>query len=91
VLSGGLRNYSAFSGPINPYILPNFVFLGDNTSSASATVELGPIVLQSDLLSVPEPGLSWIPVVLAVMSAGWHSRRRSSRNPSDQACEAMQI
>jgi hypothetical protein len=54
-------------------------------------VELGPIVLQSDLLSVPEPGLSWIPVVLAVMSAGWHSRRRSSRNPSDQACEAMQI
>ena len=92
VLSGGLRNYSGFSGPINPYILPNFVFLGDNTSSASANVELGPIVLQSDLLSVPEPGLSWVPMVLAVMSAGWHRcHRRSSRNSSDQACEAMQI
>lgn len=58
VLTGALRDYSAFSGPINPYILPNFLFLGDNTSSAAATVSLGPIELQSDLTAVPEPEVS---------------------------------
>ena len=56
VLTGTLRDYSTFSGPLNPYVLPNFLFLGDNTSSAAATVSLGPIVLQSDLSAVPEPG-----------------------------------
>lgn len=58
VLTGSLRDYSAFSGPLNPYVLPNFLFLGDNTSSAAATVSLGPIVLQSDLSAVPEPGMT---------------------------------
>lgn len=55
VLTGQLRNYSAFSGPVNPYSLNNFLFLGDNTSSASADLQLGPVSLQSSLLSVPEP------------------------------------
>lgn len=58
VLTGALRDYSAFTGPINPYVLPDFLFLGDNTTSAAATVSLGPIVLESDLSSVPEPGVS---------------------------------
>lgn len=55
VLTGQLRNYSAFSGPVNPYSLNNFLFLGDNTSSASADLQLGPVSLQSSLLAVPEP------------------------------------
>jgi hypothetical protein len=37
VLSGALRNYSAFG---SVYTTPNFMFLGDNTTSASATVRI---------------------------------------------------
>lgn len=40
ILSGTLRNYSAFSGFPNPYVIPNYVFFGDDTSSAAATVYL---------------------------------------------------
>ncbi|GBC63654.1 hypothetical protein DENIS_4652 [Desulfonema ishimotonii] len=43
ILSGPLRDYSAFSGapPLNyPYQTPNFIFLGDDTSSASAAIRL---------------------------------------------------
>ncbi|MFM7325495.1 MAG: calcium-binding protein [Nodosilinea sp.] len=43
VLQGSLQNYTAFSSgalPYNPYRTPNFLFLGDNTTSADATVTL---------------------------------------------------
>jgi hypothetical protein len=40
ILSGPLRNYSAFSGPIDPYETPNFIFLGDNSSNGSARVRI---------------------------------------------------
>ncbi len=53
LLSGSIRNYTAFGAP--PYILPNFVFLGDNTTSAGADITLGAITLQSNLAAVPEP------------------------------------
>jgi len=53
LLTGSIRNYTAFGAP--PYILPNFLFLGDNTSSAGADVTLGAISLQSNLTAVPEP------------------------------------
>lgn len=53
LLTGSVRNYTAFGAP--PYILPNFVFLGDNTSSAGADISLGAITLQSNLAAVPEP------------------------------------
>lgn len=37
ILSGSLRNYSAFGAP---YTSTNFLFLGDNTSSARAKIKL---------------------------------------------------
>lgn len=40
VLSGDLRNYTAFSGTPDPYQTPNLIFLGDNTTSAVAAVRL---------------------------------------------------
>ncbi|MGH7175795.1 MAG: choice-of-anchor Y domain-containing protein [Tepidisphaeraceae bacterium] len=46
LLNGNLRNYSAFG---LPYTLPNFVFLGDDTTSASGSFEF------SRLSAVPEP------------------------------------
>lgn len=45
VLSGSLRDYTAFSGPIDPYETPNFVFLGDNTSRAGVRARLGAVAL----------------------------------------------
>jgi Ca2+-binding RTX toxin-like protein len=45
LLSGAVQDYSQWSKdpllPYNPYTTPNLVFLGDNTRSASASVELG--------------------------------------------------
>ncbi|NOQ14460.1 MAG: hypothetical protein GQ583_08310 [Methyloprofundus sp.] len=55
LLTGGLKDYSAFT---IPYSLPNYLFLGDDTSSASADVTLGGILLSDNaLFSVPEPSL----------------------------------
>jgi hypothetical protein len=45
LLDGRLRDYRAFDGPVNPYRTPNFVFLGDDTSSAQAVVRLGDVAL----------------------------------------------
>lgn len=49
LLSGPVKNYNLWVKdsrlPYNPYTTPNLLFLGDNTSSASANVELGTIAL----------------------------------------------
>jgi hypothetical protein len=62
ILSGNLRDYSAFSGgpPFNtafPYNQTNFTFFGDDTSSASASVQIASIQV------VPEPGAILLGVV----------------------------
>lgn len=44
ILTGALRNYSAF-GP--PYTLANFLFFGDDTSSAAAEVEIATVGLRT--------------------------------------------
>lgn len=53
VLSGSVQDYSAWPKdpllPFNPYTTSNFLFLGDNTRSAAATVELGSISLGNAL------------------------------------------
>lgn len=50
LLSGPVQDYSKATVtnllPINPYRLANFIFLGDNTTSAGANVELGTVSLQ---------------------------------------------
>jgi hypothetical protein len=46
VLTGPLRNYAAFEGFPDPYEVPNFIFLGDNTTSAGASVEIERVVLR---------------------------------------------
>jgi len=40
LLTGPLRDYSAFAGFPDPYETPNFLFLGDNTTSAQARIRL---------------------------------------------------
>jgi hypothetical protein len=43
LLSGSLRDYTAFTGPLDPYDTPNFIFLGDNSASARASVRLAAV------------------------------------------------
>jgi hypothetical protein len=40
ILNGGVRDYSAFNGFPDPYETPNFLFLGDDTTSAAGTIRL---------------------------------------------------
>jgi hypothetical protein len=40
ILSGPIRDYGAFNGFPDPYETPNFLFLGDNTTSAQGRIRL---------------------------------------------------
>lgn len=40
ILTGPLRDYTAFAGLIDPYETPNLIALSDNTTSARAAVRL---------------------------------------------------
>jgi len=54
LLSGGLRDYSAFGAP---YSLTNFLFLGDNSGSGRSMVTLGDISLTTFVPLPPSIGL----------------------------------
>ncbi|MEG4814975.1 choice-of-anchor Y domain-containing protein, partial [Microcoleus sp. K5-D4] len=51
-----LRNYTSFTGAINPYKTPNFLFFGDDTTSASASFELKNVAVKS-----AEPRIRFVP------------------------------
>jgi hypothetical protein len=61
ILSGPIRDYTAFNGFPNPYSTPDFLFFGDDTSSASVSVSLNHVVLiTAPVLACPIPGvLTW--------------------------------
>ena len=48
VLAGALRDYTAFTGFPDVYETPNFLFLGDDTSSARGAVRLSYVALGPD-------------------------------------------
>ncbi|GAB4446986.1 MAG: hypothetical protein Fur0044_43020 [Anaerolineae bacterium] len=61
ILSGSLRNYSAFippSGLPNPYTSTNFIFLGDNSSSARARIKLAAVSISTTVTT------NYLPVIL---------------------------
>lgn len=68
ILSGNVRNYSAFG---LPYTLPNFVFLGDDTTSAQGSFEF------SRLSAVPEPTSCAVWGAIVMLSARRLRHRRS--------------
>lgn len=47
LLNGRVRNYANFSGFPDPYETPNFIFLGDNTTSAQAQTQLNRAAVQT--------------------------------------------
>lgn len=61
LLSGPVRDYSAFDGIPDPYGIPNFLFFGDNTSSAAAAASVRRIILIAPpRLALTQPGtLTW--------------------------------
>ncbi len=59
VLSGVLRDYTSFTGLIDPYETPNFIFLGDDTGSANAGVIIGQVTLET-MTAMPLPAAVWL-------------------------------
>lgn len=54
VLNGRLRDYTSFNGFPDPYETPNFIFLGDNTTSAQARIKLDYVAIRpNDVLFLP--------------------------------------
>jgi hypothetical protein len=71
ILSGPVRDYTAFNGTINPYRTPNFIFLGDDTTSAGASVSVRRLALiPAPRLSMDSRGVvSWVGVSNQVYEA----------------------
>ena len=48
ILTGALRDYTSFVGAIDPYETPNFIFLGDDTTSAQGSFSLSQIAVETE-------------------------------------------
>ena len=61
ILTGPVRDYTAFVGFPNPYSNPNFLFIGDDTTSAGGAVVLNQVVLvtASQLVAWPNQLVTW--------------------------------
>lgn len=69
ILSGALRDYSSFGFP---YMVPNFIFFGDNTSSASAKVRIARV----ELTPVPEASTGiWLAALAATLAVAGRCRQ----------------
>jgi hypothetical protein len=73
LLSGVLRDYSA-SGL--PYNVPNFLFLGDNTTSARGSAEIGRVEFLAT--AVPEPASAALLAAGALALRALRGRRRKA-------------
>jgi hypothetical protein len=64
ILSGSLRDYTAFNGSPNVYETPNFIFFGDNTGSAKAVVKLSHISVITNAALPNRTAAGNVPVVI---------------------------
>lgn len=105
VLSGALRDYTAFSGSIDPYETPNFVFLGDNTSRAGVRARLGAVAIDIGarvmlplVVTPASPGAAFTETAASVVQrrsrAGtrrsWFRHRRSGCSPGQASAHRQQ-
>lgn len=74
LLTGALRQYST-GLLIDPYQIPNLLFLGDDTTSAAAQVEIRRVAVGA----VPEPNATGL-VALSLIGLVWFRRARSGAN-----------
>jgi hypothetical protein len=76
ILRGATRDYSPAAPFPDPYDHPNMLFLGDNTTSASADFTLGRITLTTGpFATTPLPAPGW----LVLGGLAWIGRSRSRR------------
>lgn len=89
ILTGSLRNYSLEKTPYNIYTTPNFIFFGDNTTSARASVRITRVDLSNTAIplagstsrarlaatAVPEP-MTMLGTGVAVAVAGLIQHKR---------------
>jgi hypothetical protein len=61
ILAGPVRDYTAFSGFPNPYSSTNFLFFGDDTSSAGGAFVLRKVVLITapQLIALSSQWVTW--------------------------------
>ena len=61
ILSGPVRDYSAFNGFPDPYSSPDFLFFGDDTTSAGGVLILKKVVLITapQLVALPDGLITW--------------------------------
>ncbi|MBD2209478.1 PEP-CTERM sorting domain-containing protein [Calothrix sp. FACHB-156] len=81
LLSGALRDYTTASGfGTDVYRTSNFIFLGDDTTSARADIDLQSISLDTNTAGVPY-NFSATPGILAVIAGGalhnWLKKKKS--------------
>lgn len=69
ILTGSVRDYTSFEGPVDPYETPNLLFLGDDTSSAAAKVELAYVALLGEGVVTPTPTATASPTATATAEA----------------------
>lgn len=69
VLEGPVRDYTAFSGAVDPYETPNLFFLGDDTSSAAARVQLAYAAITVATAVTPTPSATPPPTPAATPTA----------------------
>ena len=72
LLTGAIRDYSAFAGFPDVYETPNFIFFGDDTTSAGASWQVQQVALNT----IPEPA-SLLP--LGMLAIALKRRRMSGR------------
>lgn len=72
VLSGAKKDYTSFVGPLDPYETPDFLFFGDDTTSARGTFDIS----YAELEVVPEPASFG---ALALGAMAFYRRRRNRR------------
>ena len=62
ILQGPVRDYTAFTGAFDVYESPNFVFIGDDTTSASAKIRLQRVELIRGQTVPPTPAIGRITI-----------------------------
>jgi hypothetical protein len=79
ILTGAVRDYTAFTGSPDPYETPNFLFFGDNTTSARGSFRLAQVtVATSPATAAPEPGTFTLVLVGGIAVAHRFVKRRRS-------------